>query len=253
VPGAHYDLTRYLRTRGVPVGPTGGSATIVDSSYRGTTQEILAAIYRDTRFQGAYIWHGETSGDPHPGTKKGYVQHLTPGSGGTDHIWETLAYENVLRGGRASPTRFSGGSPWQPPGRTYRPFEGVNPVGVAPPYQDPVVRDAVLDVNQRAVSDYAVQHSGQPPAYFDAGFQAFRDDVRTWWDGGQIDPSFQQFLVSFSPGPGRQAVYWMANYLRGEGITGDRAQQLWVRLLGQRSLADQTSFMTRLDPGGGYR
>jgi hypothetical protein len=124
---------------------------------------------------------------------------------------------------------------------------------VAPPYQDPVVRDAVLDVNQRAVSDYAVQHSGQPPAYFDAGFQAFRDDVRTWWDGGQIDPSFQQFLVSFSPGPGRQAVYWMANYLRGEGITGDRAQQLWVRLLGQRSLADQTSFMTRLDPGGGYR
>jgi hypothetical protein len=46
VPGAHYDLTRYLRTRGVPVGPTGGSATIVDSSYRGTTQEILAAIYR---------------------------------------------------------------------------------------------------------------------------------------------------------------------------------------------------------------
>ena len=28
---------------------------------------------------------------------------------------------------------------------------------------------------------------------------------------------------------------------------------LWVRLLGQRSVADQTSFMTRLDPGGGYR
>jgi hypothetical protein len=150
---ARQDLHEHLMSRGVPTAP-GSSITIVDSSFKGTVQEMLAALYPDIDFQGAYIWHGPTRGDPHPGTKRGYLQETTTPPG---DIWGTVTYEYSMRGSWTSPTGYRpDGTPIQIPIRADSdPRHKINRDGIAPRYWDATVRDAIMEANQQAAVDYA--------------------------------------------------------------------------------------------------
>ncbi|MGC4941348.1 hypothetical protein [Kribbella sp. DT2] len=75
-------LTEYLRSRGVPVGRPGSRVTVLDTSFKGTVQELLAAIHPETNFRGKYAFLAESPDDPHPGSKQGYEVHLRQGRRG---------------------------------------------------------------------------------------------------------------------------------------------------------------------------
>ncbi len=69
-------LTDYLHDEHVPVGRPGSRVALVDTSFKGSVQELLAAVYPETEFLGRYAFYGESPDDPHPGSKKGYEVHL---------------------------------------------------------------------------------------------------------------------------------------------------------------------------------
>jgi hypothetical protein len=195
-------LERHLLSNGVPVR-AGSSITIVDSSFKGTVQEVLAALYPGIAFQGAYIWHGPSPADPHPNTKQGYLQHVT--DGGKGNIWETVAYEYSMRGSLSSPTGYSAdGTPIQVPIRDDAPYAGIERRAIASEYRDPTVRDAIMDANRHAAVDYARHVAGQrdPRAELESGVQAFRDGTRSWRHDRQpvAPPRFLRYLDSFVTG-----------------------------------------------------
>jgi hypothetical protein len=203
-------LTTYLRGRGIPVGEPGSVVTVVDSSFKGSVQAMLSTMFRQTRFDGAYIWHGRHA--PVRGdlsySKKGYAQTVGPGDRG--NTWETNAYENLLRGPRSSPTRIGKhGRPQQVWEReTADPLEGLDPARISERYRQPLVRDAVREVSQRAVADYArrIAPSKDPGAELDAGYRAFRHDVRNWSDRtADVPTGFREILDSFVPWKGAKA------------------------------------------------
>jgi hypothetical protein len=191
----------------VPVS-TGSSITIVDSSFKGTVQEVLAALYPGIRFQGAYIWHGQSPVDPHPGTKRGYLQHVTePGNHGD--IWETVTYEYSMHGPYASPTGYApDGMPIQLPIRdTDEPLGKIRLRTVAPQYRDLRVRDAIMVANQHAAADYArhIAELPDPRRELEAGVAAFHVDTGSWrHDAAPTTPTaYLTYLDSFVIG-GRQ-------------------------------------------------
>jgi hypothetical protein len=199
-------LTAHLRSSGFPLAP-GSSITIVDSSYKGTVQEALAALFPHITFQGAYIWHGVKPQDPHPGTKVGYLQHVT--NGGPGNSWETVAYEFSMRGQLTSPTGYrEDGTPIQIPIREdSKPYAGVNDEAIAPRYLDPTIRDAIMEANRQAVVDLARYVAGHadPRQYLDAGVRAFREGTESWRKDPTptTPPAFLTYLDSFAP-KGRQ-------------------------------------------------
>ncbi|TWD83993.1 hypothetical protein FB561_5164 [Kribbella amoyensis] len=69
-------LSDYLQAHQVPVGRPGSRVTVFDTSFKGTVQELLAAVYPETAFTGRYAFLGESPHDPHPGSKVGYELHL---------------------------------------------------------------------------------------------------------------------------------------------------------------------------------
>jgi 5,10-methylene-tetrahydrofolate dehydrogenase/methenyl tetrahydrofolate cyclohydrolase len=210
------DLVDLLRELGVPVDVEHGAVTVVDSSFKGTVQEMLAALLPNIEFRGDYIWHGEAAADPHPGTKAGYVTHLGQPRLPTDvdPKWETIAYEYSMRGPLSSPVRFGpDGLPEQQWGREEPDaLSGLKPQLVDPRYRDPVVRDAVMRVNQVAVADYArhVASIADPRGELEAGFTTYRRDVHAWHadarPGQGLPAPLERFLNSFVlDGPGVRA------------------------------------------------
>jgi hypothetical protein len=199
---AAFRLQRHLETRGVPT-EDGSSITIVDSSFKGTVQEVLAALYPDIEFRGAYIWHGPSPADPHPATKQGYLQHVT--DGGKGNIWETVAYEYSMRGSLSSPTGYGAdGSPIQVPIREDDPYTGIERRAIASEYRDPTVRDAIMEANRQAAVDYARHVAGQrdPRPELELGVRAFREGTRSWRHDRQprTPPRFLRYLDSFVTG-----------------------------------------------------
>jgi hypothetical protein len=79
VDGARQRLTEYLQTCGIPVGDPDSEVALVDTSYKGTVQELLTATYPKTSFQGRYAFFGASPHDTHADTKKGYALHLDAG------------------------------------------------------------------------------------------------------------------------------------------------------------------------------
>ncbi len=122
--GAVAALTDYLHDHEEPVGVPGTRVTLVDTSYKGTVQELLSEIYPATRFAGRYAFFAESSRDPHPGTKRGYALHLRhphsndglPVPSLPDDVALTFthddalgAIEETLHGPFGSPRRFTSG------------------------------------------------------------------------------------------------------------------------------------------------
>jgi hypothetical protein len=207
VQGAARDLEQHLRERGVPLEP-GSAVTLVDSSFKGTIQEMLAALHPDVAFQGAYIWHGPQPSDPHPGTKRGYLQHVT--DCGRGNIWETVAYEYSMRGSLSSPSGYGpDGDPTQIPIREEsNPLHPLRRSVIARRYQDPHVRDAIMEANRLAVIDLArrVALDADSQADLERGVEAFREGTRTWRHDASptTSPAFLTYLDSFVVGGRRR-------------------------------------------------
>ncbi|WP_149826082.1 hypothetical protein [Streptomyces tailanensis] len=85
VDGSYQHLTHYLRASGVPMGLPGSSVTVVDTSFKGTVQELMSAAYPQTEIQGRYAFLALSPDDPHPEAKQGYVLHQEP-----DAVWQGL-------------------------------------------------------------------------------------------------------------------------------------------------------------------
>lgn len=92
--GSYRHLTNYLRGAGIPVGRPDRAVTLVDSSLKGTVQELLAAAYPQSGFIGRYAFYAASPDDPHPGNKHGYAVHLRPEQ---THQGKGLAFDVLPR------------------------------------------------------------------------------------------------------------------------------------------------------------
>jgi hypothetical protein len=262
--GAYRQLTDYLGRHGVPVGEPGSHVTLVDTSYKGTVQELLAAVYPDTEFFGRYAFFAGSPADPHPGTKKGYAVHLEgdAANGGRpvpempgdprltySHQEALAAVEDTLHGPGSSPRRISGGLPEQQLARDDpTPLEGFNPRVVSPRFADPVVRDAVLRIGHRAIEDRAANlaaEGGTARLRLDQAADRFRDEIRAWVAGRGVDPRLGEYLNSFVRRTDKRAAARLGAAVSSAGLDERQADEAW-RAFGQcRTLAAKDAYVAQ--------
>ncbi len=262
-------LTRYLNARGVPVGEDGSHVILVDTSYKGTVQELLAALYPETRFQGRYAFFGESPSDPHPGSKTGYAVHLDAVHGGGRPLADlpvdpalTFAHqdaigsiEETLHGSMGSPRGFGAdGRPLQQP-QHLEPdqLKGLNPTTVASGYVDPLVREAVMDINLIAVHDVAAHAAavrdagGDWRAELDAGASAFRQEIRNWISGSdRTDAQFSEIMSSFVRRLDKSLVANLSDLLRRSGLDQVQTDAIWRQYGQLGTIAERRAFVESL-------
>lgn len=268
VPGAYDRLSDYLDAAGVPVHSDGG-ISLVDTSYKGTVQEMLTAAYPDPEFQGHYAFHGQSPGDPHPDAKKGYLVDLGPQDGGgkplrelSDDPARTFAHqdaigviEETLHGTMSSPRRIDEDGPVQQPQR----FEddltkGINPMKVAEPFQDPAVREGAKAMSLRAVVDVAremAQLRADGGAWRDelaARAEHGRDQVRSWVaeDAG-TDPRFREVMDSLVRRGDKGAVAAVEDAVRD--LPPDEQRRVWTEFAALPSIGERDEYARRLREG----
>jgi uncharacterized membrane protein YfcA/Co/Zn/Cd efflux system component len=246
IPGAFDRLTAYLLAHGIAVDTPGAAATLVDSSFKGSIQVMLQALYPAVSFQGRYAFFGQSPHDPNPGTKQGYAVHQDG-----DRLTEELpedpaltfshaqgigALEDTLNGPLSSPSRVEATGPVQTPLRAQtRPLAGLNPALVAAPYTDPRVREAVQRVNLSAVSDYAQHLAGLTAAGADtdmvlaAGAAHYTQAVWRWMTDRAPDPAFAQLADAFVYRADRKLIDELAGALATAGLSDARARRVWER------------------------
>lgn len=263
VPGAAQHLEEHLIDSGVPLRP-GAALTLVDTSYKGSTQELLAALRPDLDLRGRYLAHGASPHDPHPGSKTGYLLHLEADrSSGGRPVRDlppdprlTLSWQEAIGTLEETLGGPLAGSAPSSRGRRHRP-DGVMPVGallrglhpgrVARPYRDPAVREAVKRVTRVAVADHArwivaVQRdSGAARELLDAGLVRHRNAVRAWSERGlgplatnrpdalrsRGSAAFELVMDSFVRRSDRREVARLTDALRRRGVPESRAAELW--------------------------
>ncbi|WP_427893037.1 hypothetical protein ACQHIV_09140 [Kribbella sp. GL6] len=217
--GGFRRLTDYLHAHGVPVGRPGSRVALVDTSFKGSVQELLAAVYPETEFVGRYAFHAESPDDPHPGTKKGYEVHLSASETYQGRALEVLpadesktfahrtalhTVEKLLNGPMSSPERIGVHGPEQV-GQRHDPelLKGLSRARLSPRLRDPRVREAVKVVNLRAVADLARHVAGRRDAgvalrpWLDDWAGRYRREVRAWISGRPTDARLAEFLDSF--------------------------------------------------------
>lgn len=252
VDGARQRLTEYLQTSGVPVGSADTRVVLVDTSYKGTVQELLAAAYPNTGFEGRYVFFGESPHDPHPGTKTGYASHLDadhsaggrPRSEPPGDVRSVLSHqdaigsiEETLHGRWTSPSRF--GPNARPEQHRQRdedaPLAGLNPVKGAEPYRDPSVRDAAKDAALVAVAHYAEHIAARRDNGIDVGaeLQVGYDRCVTRmgsWIRGEAgsDPSFTRVMDSFVRRADKAHVDDLSSAIRAVGLGWEDASLVWT-------------------------
>lgn len=267
VRGSYQRLTRYLQAQDLPVGRPGSKITLVDTSYKGTVQELLAAIYPQTSFQGRYAFFGASPHDPHPGTKRGYVVHLEAdqSSGGrpVDALPEDLSLtfsqqeaigiiEETMHGTQSSPKAFGVDGPVQQPQRFEpSPSQGINPVRVSPAYRDPVIREGVKDINHHAVHDYARsinrrQQLGEDwRSRLDSDFARFQHQAREWVGHGDVDPDFAEVMDSFVRRIDKSDVNALQAAVSRVGLSDDDAVAVWRSYDRLQGREDKRAFVTQ--------
>ncbi|MGQ0773195.1 MAG: hypothetical protein ACT4NY_02050 [Pseudonocardiales bacterium] len=259
--GAHSRLTRYLVSCGVPVNKPGSAVTLVDTSYKGTVQELLAAVYPNTNFRGHYAFFGASPSDPHPGTKKGHAMHLETGE---SHGGRPVPYlpddprltfanqkalatiEETLHGPLSSPTAIEPAGPrQQPQSMEPDPLKGLNPLRVSPRYRDPSVREGVKEVGLASVHDFAahiaeMRARGQDwEAALQAGDERFQAAVRAWVSGAEdIDPRFRELMDSFVRGDDKAHITELSSAIKQAELNEEQATAVW-QAYGERQTDDQ--------------
>ncbi|GAA1882011.1 ABC transporter permease [Streptantibioticus ferralitis] len=259
---SHLDLTDYLRASGVPVGLPDSSVTLVDTSFKGTVQEMLAAAYPQTEFNGRYAFFGASPDDPHPGTKRGYAFHREvddrwqgiPLSQIPDEVELTFGandgisvIENTLNGPYDSPTAITSSGPQQQPLRNEsQPLAGLNPARVPEQYRDPVVREAVKTAGLLATHHTAAavaQRGGTPPGLAEAR-DRLAGQIRAWVDQRPgVDPRLGRLLDGFV----RLRADSRINKALDKAMVNARippkaAEQLWGRLASLPTVEDRQAF-----------
>lgn len=268
VPGAYDRLSDYLDSAGVPIHEDRG-ISLVDTSYKGTVQEMLTAAYPDPRFQGHYAFHGQSPGDPHPDAKKGYLVDLEPEDGGgkplrelSDDPGRTFAHqdaigviEETLHGTMSSPRRIDEGGPVQQPQR----FEpdltaGINPLKVAEPFQDPAVREGAKAMSLRAVVDVAREMAelrAEGGAWRDelsARAEHGRDQVRSWVaEDGSGDPRFREVMDSLVRRGDKGSVLAVEAAVRD--LAPDEQRRVWTEFAALPTIAERDEYARELREG----
>ncbi|HEY3557029.1 hypothetical protein [Kribbella sp. NPDC051137] len=212
-------LTDYLHDNQVPVGRPGSRVALVDTSFKGTVQELLAAAYPETEFVGRYAFHAESPDDPHPGTKKGYEVHLSASETQRGRALEVLpadesktfahrmalhSVEKLLNGPMSSPERIGVRRPEQSAQR-HDPemLRGLSRARLSPRLRDPRVREGVKVVNLRAVADLARHvamlrdRGAEYRPWLDDWAGRYRREVRAWITDRPTDRRLAEFLDSF--------------------------------------------------------
>ncbi|MEU4606149.1 hypothetical protein AB0F43_24435 [Kribbella sp. NPDC023972] len=212
-------LSDYLQAHHVPVGRPQSRVTVFDTSFKGTVQELLAAIYPETAFTGRYAFFGESPHDPPPGSKKGYEVHLAAAESRQGRPFYVLpaeesktfahqlalnSVEELLDGPMTSPVRIVADGPAQT-GQRNEPglLTGLSHGLVSPRLRQLRVREGVKVVNLLAVADCAQaaaslrDSSGEYRPRLEAGARRYRAEIRGWIEGGETDPRLKEFLDSF--------------------------------------------------------
>lgn len=277
VDGSFRHLTDYLRASGVPMGVSGSSVTVVDTSFKGTVQELMSAAYPQTEIQGRYAFLALSPDDPHPEAKKGYVFHQEP-----DAVWQGLpqpylpeqrsqtfgnqdalgVIEETLHGPMGSPRSVTAQGPQQLPQQLdQQPLVGINPALVAEQYRDPKVREAVKVAAILAVHDSAVEAARMRDAGRDwkgelqQARDKFTDQVRSWVSrDGQTDGRLAAVLDSFARRVDKNVVKDLDKALKHAGVDQRAAEPLWQRFSQLKSLEEKKQFLkdaTTPAPGSG--
>ncbi|GIJ51641.1 hypothetical protein Val02_85270 [Virgisporangium aliadipatigenens] len=251
IPGARQTLANYLSENGLPIGEEGRPIVLVDTSFKGTVQELLAAVFPENRWKGYLAFFGESSTDPHPGSKQGMVLHLEAHeSNGGRPVSEMPAdpgrtfqnkdavatIEETLHGTDSSPKGFKDGKPFQVPQSEEGgdPLKGFVPQRVAPEYADPKMREAVKDVNLQAVKDEAERIAALRDAGGDwekelaDGANRFTEQVRKWAGREEdVDPQFARVMDSFVRRGDKDAVGTLAKALGRSSLSEAEKSAIW--------------------------
>ncbi|WP_181138508.1 ABC transporter permease [Streptomyces sp. Ru73] len=266
VDGSYRYLTDYLRVSGVPMGRPGSSVVLVDTSFKGTVQELMTAAYPQTEIQGRYAFLALSPDDPHPAAKKGYVFHQEP-----DAVWHGLpqsylpeqrsqtfgnqdalgVIEETLHGPMGSPLSVTAQGPRQLPQQLeQQPLAGINPVVIADQYRDPKVREAVKAAAVLAVYDSALEAARNRDAGHDwkgalrQAREKFTDQVRSWVSrDGRTDARLAPVLDSFVRRADKNIIKDLDKALQRAGVNQREAEPLWKRFGELTEPAEKKQFL----------
>ncbi|WP_433157305.1 hypothetical protein [Kribbella sp. CA-247076] len=243
-------LSDYLQAHRVPVGRPGSRVTVFDTSFKGTVQELLSAVYPETTLTGRYAFHGESPYDPHPGSKKGYEVHLPASQSRQgrpfyvlpDDESKTFAHqlainsvEELLDGPMTTPVRIGADGPAQT-GQRNEPalLTGLSRGRISPRLEGLRVREGVKVVNLLAVADCARDAAALRDAgaeyrpWLESGARRYRAEIRAWIAGGETDPRLKEFLDSFVHRTDKQHVEQLDRALITAQVTPRESAAIWA-------------------------
>lgn len=256
-------LQDYLQASNLQMESASGPVVIVDTGYKGSIQEMLAAAHPGVQFTGHYVFYSAAPDDPHPGTKRGHVfdAGTGPARGGRAlrgdlprdpsltfaHHEAIVAVEELLQGSQLSPTAMdpTGRPRLRRARRTGDPYEGLNPMLIGDEFTDPVLREGVLAFNVFAVSRLARRVAGHvdpsvqgwyrtatASAWYHelaAQVERLRDNLRLWISrdpGGAMHPVLRRMLDSFVHRSDRHLIRALDERIREWPV--ERQAQIWA-------------------------
>ncbi|MCU1643424.1 MAG: putative NAD(+)--arginine ADP-ribosyltransferase [Nocardia sp.] len=269
---AYFRLTEYFHDLGIPMGEPGSEIALVDTSYKGTVQELLNAIYPETGFEGHYMFYSASPADVHVGNKIGYALDLgvDEGNGGLpvrqlpadrdltfSHQDALGTIEEIMHGPLGSPKGIgSDGLPAQNLQRYESdPLEGLNPATVADRFADPLVREAAKRISLVPVVQIAhhiaeLRANGiEPHGELQGGFDNCVDRVREWIEGGEaVDPKLNQVLDSFVRRGDKGQVRDLTKLLEQSRLDEHETARVWREYADSGpTAADKKAFVERFN------
>ncbi|MBE2997958.1 ABC transporter permease [Nocardiopsis sp. HNM0947] len=247
---AHQQTQRMFQRSGVPMGEPNSSVTLVDTSFKGTVQELLTEAYPETELTGRYAFLSKTPDDPRPEAKLGYVFHQEAGEKWKGFPSRSLSedpaetfgnqdalgtIEETLHGPLDSPRGIGPEGPVQRPQREQTdPTEGINPNLVSEVYKSPRVREAVKVVALDAVADAArdsarKRDSGQDwRAELSEARRSYTSETRAWVAGrptqdAHLTPLFDSFVRRADKG----LVKDLSRSLEGRDLSPEAHHRTW--------------------------
>jgi hypothetical protein len=265
IPRAGRRLFRYMQANGLPVGELDSEITLVDTSFKGTIQELLTALYPQTSLNGRYVFFGASPGDPHPGTKRGYALHLDlPSSNGGSPLRDlpddrelTFAHrdaiasvEDTLNGAWSSPRRIRNLAPDQSTDARTNQAVGINPLRVARLYADPGVRRAVKAlalVTTKQYADLFAERRDLGEGWEDEltrRSEGFRLQLHAWIGGERDNPEFARMMNSFVRRGDRDEVAKLSAAIHQAGLPGHEVREIWKAYDSEATIEGKRSFVS---------
>ncbi|MBO4165064.1 hypothetical protein [Micromonospora antibiotica] len=270
-------LRDYLEASDLRLETAPGPVVIVDTGYKGSIQEMLAAAYPDVPFTGHYVFYSAAPGDPHGSSKRGHIfdAGTGPARGGRAlrdelphdpsltfaHHEAIVAVEELLQGSQLSPTAIdpTGRPRLRRARRTGEPYEGLNPVLIGEEFTDPILREGVLAFNVLAVSRLARRVAVHIDPSVDGWHRTaaasvwyqeltrqverLRDNLRGWISRdarGEAHPVLRRMLDSFVHRGDRHLVRALDERIREWPV--ERQAQIWVAFDRCPTLAAKSAF-----------